>query len=222
MDDPVQARAYSEADFSEPHQAFVDTFVARIPHLVDRAFSVVDLGCGPADVSVRFARAFPNARLVGVDASEAMLSLARDRVHTAGLGARVTFEQRHLPDDSMAVERFDVAISNSLLHHLLDPQVLWHTIASCTTPAAAVFVMDLCRPPDEATVDDLVRAHVHDAPPVLQRDFRASLLAAYRPDEVRAQLAEAGLDLRVEQTTDRHLVVWRSLVPRSTVSTVEP
>ena len=51
------------------------------------------------------------------------------------------------------------------------------------------------------------RRHVGD-PEVLRQDFRNSLIAAYRPDEVRAQLAAAGLaHLAVEQVTDRHLLV---------------
>ena len=29
MDDPEQARAYASADFSEPHQAFVERFTQR-------------------------------------------------------------------------------------------------------------------------------------------------------------------------------------------------
>ena len=44
---------------------------------------------------------------------------------------------------------------------------------------------------------------------MLKRDFHQSLLAAYTPDEVRAQLATAGLDqLKVEAVSDRHLIVW--------------
>lgn len=222
MDDPVQARAYSEADFSQPHQAFVDAFVARFAHLTDRAVTVVDLGCGPADVTVRFARALLRAHVVGVDAAAPMLALARERVVAAGLDTRVVFEQRHLPDAAFPRARFDAVISNSLLHHLRDPQALWRTVATCAAPGAAVLVMDLCRPDDSTTLDKLVREHAHDAPPVLQRDYRASLMAAYRPAEVRDQLATAGLALDVEQTTDRHLIVSGSLTGRSGMGTVAP
>jgi 2-polyprenyl-3-methyl-5-hydroxy-6-metoxy-1,4-benzoquinol methylase len=222
MDDPVQARAYSETDFSEPHQAFVDAFVVRFPELTNRAINVVDLGCGPADVTVRFARAHPRAHVVGIDAAEAMLTLARDRVAAAGLDGRVSVEQRHLPDEGLADTGYDVVISNSLLHHLDDPLGLWHTVKSCTAPEADVFVMDLCRPADDAMLDALVAEHAGDAPPILQRDFRASLMAAYRPGEVRAQIADAGLALRVDRTTDRHVIAWGSLTSRSSIGTVEP
>jgi hypothetical protein len=48
-----------------------------------------------------------------------------------------------------------------------------------------------------------------DEAEILKRDFYNSLLAAYRPDEVRGQLSEAGLDfLEVDVVSDRHFVVW--------------
>ena len=47
-----------------------------------------------------------------------------------------------------------------------------------------------------------------DEPEVLRRDFYNSLLAAYRPEEVREQLDRAGLKrLRVEAVSDRHWLV---------------
>ncbi len=44
---------------------------------------------------------------------------------------------------------------------------------------------------------------------MLQKDFLNSLLAAYRPDEVRKQLAQQGLgQLRIEVVSDRHFIVY--------------
>lgn len=59
MDDPEQARAYAGADFSEPHQAFVERFTQCFPR--HRPRRVLDLGCGAADITIRFARAIPGA-----------------------------------------------------------------------------------------------------------------------------------------------------------------
>ncbi len=46
MDEAEQARAYSEADFAEPHEAFVDAFAERHPR--GPGPLTVDLGCGPS------------------------------------------------------------------------------------------------------------------------------------------------------------------------------
>jgi hypothetical protein len=54
-----------------------------------------------------------------------------------------------------------------------------------------------------------VDRHAPDEPDVLRRDFCNSLCAAFTPDEVRRQLADAGLGrLVVEPVTDRHMVIY--------------
>lgn len=212
MDDEEQARAYSEAEFSEPHDRFVAGFGARFGRLPPS--QVVDLGCGPADVTVRFALAQPACEVLGVDGSEPMLRLGRARVDAAGLAHRVRLERVRLPDPVRAGHAADAVISNSLLHHLHDPAVLWRTVAACARPGAAVYVMDLRRPPDRATLEALVERYASGEPEVLRRDFRASLAAAFEPAEVVVQLARAGLpELAVAAVGDRHLVVSGRLRP---------
>jgi SAM-dependent methyltransferase len=205
MDEPEQARAYSEADFAESHDQFVAAIASRFGSL---SGVVLDLGCGPADPTVRLAIANPGVRIIGVDAGPVMLDLARERIEGAGLSSRIGLEHRRLPDPSLAGRRFGAVVSNSLLHHLPDPMVLWQTVGECARPGATVAIMDLLRPADHQALDRIVTRYVVDAPPVLQADFRNSLLAAYQVDEVEDQVADAGLGgLSVEQIGDRHLLV---------------
>lgn len=210
MDDPAQARAYAEADFTAPHEAFVDHFAQRFPEFSGGA--VLDLGCGPGDVTLRFARRYPQARILGIDGAGAMLALARTAVERAGASGRVRLEHLRLPSDALARAAFDAVISNSLLHHLHEPQVLWQAIRHAARPGAAVFVMDLLRPDSRAAAVALVEQYAADAPAVLRQDFFNSLCAAWRPDEVRAQWARCGLEgMRVEVVSDRHWVAWGML-----------
>jgi SAM-dependent methyltransferase len=206
MDDPEQARAYAGADFSEPHRAFVERFAQCFPR--HRPRRVLDLGCGAADVTIRFARAYPGCELTGVDGAPAMLALAREAITQAELDHRVYLREARLPDTTLAPHAFDTLISNSLLHHLADPQVLWRAVADCAVPGAAVFIMDLRRPDTREQAGRLVREYSGTEPEVLRRDFFNSLLAAYRPEEIAAQLARANLScLQVEAAGDRHVVV---------------
>lgn len=211
MDDPEQARAYAEADFEQPHGQVIGLLRARFPG-VDFAGPVLDLGCGPADITVRFAEAFPAARVDGVDGAEAMLAHGRARVQAAGLTARIRLIHGRLPGVRLPQTGYRALISNSLLHHLHDPMVLWESIRSQGAPGAAVFIMDLMRPADRAQAQALVAEHAGGEPQVLRRDFYNSLLAAFRPAEVEAQLSRARLgSLRVEAVSDRHLVAWGRL-----------
>jgi ubiquinone/menaquinone biosynthesis C-methylase UbiE len=207
MDQEDQARAYAEADFSEPHDHFVSLFRTAFP---DEALigTVLDLGCGSADVTVRFARAFPECRIDGVDGAEAMLGFGRKAVRSAGLEERVRLIKGYLPDARLPLTSYDAVISNSLLHHLADPMVLWSSVKHWGKSGAPIFVMDLLRPESEQRLSELVQRYAADAPEVLRRDFSNSLRAAYRPDEIRTQLEAAGLESLVcDVVSDRHLIV---------------
>jgi len=208
MNEPAQVLAYARADFAEPHGRFIEELRARLAALPPRG-RALDLGCGPGDVVLRFLVAFPGWRLDAVDGATNMLELAREAAADAGFEERVRFVEAVLPDADLPAASYDLVFSNSLLHHLSEPAVLWDCVRRWARPGAAVFVMDLLRPADVAAADALVARHAAGEPDVLRRDFRASLLAAFRPDEVRAQLATAGLGaLAVEVVSDRHLLVW--------------
>ena len=205
MDEHEQAAAYAAADWSESHGKIPGYFRERFPGFA--AGHVIDLGCGTADVTIRLARAFPKVTILGVDGSDAMLSFGRRSVHNAGLDSRITLEKRYLPDASIETRSFDGVICNSLLHHFADPVALWRTGARCVKSGAPVLLIDLVRPPDHETAVEFVKKHAKDAPPVLERDFIASLHAAYTVDEVGQQLIQAGLpQFKVEQVDELHLI----------------
>lgn len=206
MEDEEQARAYSEADFSGPHSMFVRLCGEAWAESEPRG-RVLDLGCGPADITVRLAERFPRLTIDGVDGSAAMLKFGAERVRRHGLEGRVRLIQGRLPACPLPGD-YDAVVSNSLLHHLSEPGVLWEAVRRCARPGALVCIMDLMRPEDETQARALTEFHAADAPAVLRRDFFHSLLAAYRPEEVRAQLAAAGLEeCAVRAISDRHLVV---------------
>lgn len=207
MDDFEQARAYALADFEEPHTLFIEELTRRFPgERFDHV--VLDLGCGTADITRRFAEAFPQCRLHAIDGAEQMLMFARQTVDFLRLHERIRLFKRLLPAESLPKELYHTVISNSLLHHLDEPMVLWQTINRFAAPGGAIFVMDLMRPASREDAERIVRQYAASEPPVLQQDFFNSLLAAYTPEEVRAQLVAAGLGhLEVGVVSDRHLTV---------------
>ena len=118
MDDPEQALVYAQADFEEENQGFVDHFREYFPEFIEG--HILDLGCGPGDIPIRFARALPLCRITGVDASEPMIGLAGVAVKQAGLADRVVFLRERFQGVSLA-EPVDAAVSKSLLHHVPNP-----------------------------------------------------------------------------------------------------
>lgn len=214
MDDAEQARAYAEADFEEPNAHFLSLYEERF---TDALGDVIDLGCGPGDITIRFAQRYPGCRVCGLDGAESMLEFGRKRL--AGLSDvrdRVNFVCSLLPIDEGSTElptlKFDVMISNSLLHHLHEPSVLWQAVAKHSAPDSKILIMDLYRPESRDHAKRIVDQYAADEPEVLKTDFFNSLLAAFLPDEVRAQLDAAGLDgLNVETVSDRHMLIYGSL-----------
>ena len=209
-----QARAYADADFNDSDQAFL----ARVRQLFPEGLGerLVDLGCGPGNISFRLAFSYPSAAVFALDGSAPMLALAREQLQQQlqqwpQLAERLRFVQAVLPDPALPGGA-SALLSNSLLHHLHDPGVLWRSLRQLAAPGAAVYVKDLRRPACLADAEALRARYLGDAPPVLQHDYLASLQAAFTPEEVAAQLSAAGLDgLQVASLEDRYLEVWGQL-----------
>ena len=212
MDDATQAHAYAAADFETPHSMFVELLAERIPSAT-RGGNILDLGCGPADVSIRFAHANPLSKVTGIDGAPVMVELGRHAVAAAGLADRISLQVGRLPAHRADSRAFDGVISNAFLHHLHNPFDLWEAAIAASKPNAWLFVMDLARPASAHDAARLVTVHAAAEPELLKRDFYNSLLAAYEPDEVRAQLARIGLhQTTVETVSDRHWIAWNDLL----------
>ena len=208
MDDPIQAAAYAAADFTEPHNMFVEKFREIFPRIKVTG-KVLDLGCGPADVSIRFARAYPQCRIDGVDGAMAMLQEGTQRLKRENLNDRICLIQGMIPNIEVPEKQYSVIISNSLLHHLHDPVVLWRCIKNYSPQCTAIFVMDLMRPQTTQEAKELVNTYSGAEPLILKQDFYNSLCAAFTLEEVQDQLNTASLDkLEVKAISDRHLIVY--------------
>ena len=211
MNDPLQVDAYAAADFSGTDQAMIDRISMLLQSsggsFADQA-RLLDLGCGPGNITARLAQRWPNCSVLGLDAAERMIAVADQRRRSVGVSSdRLQYGKALLPihhTDRPA----DLIVSNSLLHHLHNPQQLWSSLMPLASPHCLVLHRDLRRPHSEASIDQLCQCHVADAPLVLQRDYRASLHASFTLEEVKAQLLQAGLGhLQVAAVEDRYLEV---------------
>jgi trans-aconitate 2-methyltransferase len=72
MEGQEQAFAYAAADFSVGDQALVDRLVQLFP--AGLGTSVVDLGCGPGNISFRLVDGFPDAKVLGIDGAAATVT----------------------------------------------------------------------------------------------------------------------------------------------------
>jgi len=91
--------------------------IVRVRNPEPRA--ILDLGCGTGSILWECLKAFPAARVVGVDYDETLLSLAHERLKD--YGPRVTLLQRDMRREDWAgglAFDFDAALSATALHWL--------------------------------------------------------------------------------------------------------
>lgn len=205
MDDPKQAEVYACADFEEENQGFVERFKEYFPEFSQE--TVLDLGCGPADISIRFAKLYSGCQIIGVDASAPMIQLGEQAVKAAGLADRIALRCERY-EEVAGARIADAVLSNSLLHHLPNPLQFWQKIRQLVRPGAPVLVMDLLRPESPEAAQAIVDQYAANEPDILRRDFYNSLLAAFTEDEIGSQLARMNLTrLLIDVPDDRHWVV---------------
>ena len=211
MEDVLQAEAYAAADFSSGDRAVlkrIDTLLGVRGEGDGDGLSFVDLGCGPGNISFLLAGRWPGASVLGLDGSAAMLAIAEQRRSgDPGKTHRLRFRQVVLPSPQLKGP-CSAVVSNSLLHHLHDPDVFWRSVRQLATPGTQLYVRDLRRPATHADLEELVCRHAASAPEVLRRDYAHSLRAAFTREEVMGQLKAAGFEaLQVQEVDDRYLEI---------------
>jgi ubiquinone/menaquinone biosynthesis C-methylase UbiE len=206
MVEPDQVEAFATCDFAEVNQSYVSRFAQYFPDASPRA-AVLDLCCGPGDLTLRFARANEGWSIDAVDGSRLMLEYAA-RASGELTDGRVRWIEATVPELSLPRERYDVVLCMGSLHHFHDPAAVWSTVRRGVGKGSIVFVTDFFRPQRIERAAELVSHYARDAPAILQRDYFNSLCAAFTPDELRTQLDAHGMpDLRVATISDRHVVI---------------
>jgi cyclopropane fatty-acyl-phospholipid synthase-like methyltransferase len=115
------------------YERFERTFMALAP--LDGK-TVLDIGCGSGPYAVECARRAA-ARVVGLDAAESMLALARQRAAKMGLTERCTFITGRFPD--MAPNQvFDHTIVMGVMDYVPDPLGFLRALAGCTRQSAVI------------------------------------------------------------------------------------
>ena len=87
---------------------------------IERGHRVLDLGCGTATLTILVKQAYPQARIVGLDADPRILEIAQRKIVRAGLG--VALNQGMACDLPYPNGSFDRVLSSLFFHHLKHEQ----------------------------------------------------------------------------------------------------
>ena len=111
--------------FKAPRLQPAIDLLARIP--LERPQSIVDLGCGPGNVTPLLRQRWPDAEIVGIDNSSEMLAQAREAMPD------IQFEKGDVSDWNPE-QKLDIIFSNAALqwvsgHETLFPDIAAHVAA---------------------------------------------------------------------------------------------
>jgi ubiquinone/menaquinone biosynthesis C-methylase UbiE len=203
MESDQDAREYDAMDHAAVNAQFV---IDLLKSLADLPFlHVLDLGTGTAQIPIELCRRVPQIHVTAVDAAESMLGIAADNIAMAEFDDRIEPVLAGAKALPFAQGRFPVVISNSILHHIAEPQQVISEALRVAEPGGLQFHRDLCRPEDEAQLNRIVTTYAGAANAYQQKLFGDSLRAALTLEEVRDFVAAFGFARETVQTTsDRH------------------
>jgi tRNA (cmo5U34)-methyltransferase len=153
---------------------------------------VLELGTGTGETALRVLARQPGASWVGVDASEAMLRRARERLPDADLRvARL--------EDALPTGPFDLAVSALAVHHLRAPakRDLFRRVGAVLRPGGRFVLADLVvpRPGEQGPIEVDWEMDVPDTAADQEAWLREAGFADVRAEHVRADLAVIVADL---------------------------
>jgi ubiquinone/menaquinone biosynthesis C-methylase UbiE len=201
MDTPEEADGYDAMDHSGPNAAFVD----RLVELGARG-SILDIGTGPGHLPLMVCERVADCTVLGVDLAEHMLAHAERHRADSPYAERIRFQLADAKGLDFEDAAFDTVYSNTILHHIPDPRPFLSEAWRVLRPHGALLIRDLFRPETPERARELVATYAAEETEYNQELFRASLHAAFTPEELRAIVREAGLvgaELVVD--TDRHM-----------------
>jgi len=218
MEEKEQVISYDEADFSEGEE----NLIKQINHyLLKKNISlserdlIVDLGCGPGNISEKLAIKWPNSEVVGIDGSKEMI-LRAEYNKEISVNKKKLKNLRYICSDIKDIKsinfllkkKISLLVSNSLIHHITHLEDFFNTIKSLSNNTVN-FHKDLKRPVDEDAALELKLQCSVKYNETLTNDYYASLRASYTLKELKKFTLESDLSsLDVFEDGHDYLIVY--------------
>jgi SAM-dependent methyltransferase len=161
---------------------------------------VLDIGSGPGVGTCELARLFPDAHVVAVDGSPAMLDRTTQRAAAHGLDQRITTHLAELPDGLDGLEPAEVIWASMSLHHIGDETNALAVLRDLLAPSGLLAVAEMAEPmrvlPDDL---DVGRPGLADRLNRAESDWfaamRAGLSGSVPSSDLESMLSSAGFEM---------------------------
>ena len=214
MDTQAEALTYDEMDHREVNEQFVADLLAFAKSMGNELTGeALDLGTGTARIPIQLCEALEDIRIMAVDLSYEMLDIAKLNIELSSNLERIMLGHCDAKQIELADNRFDLVLSNSIVHHIPDPKSTFAEAIRVCRPQGLLFFRDLLRPNSEDLVKELVKTYAGDEPDHARKMFDDSLRAAFTVEEVQDFVGELGFSPQtVQATSDRHWT-WSAVKP---------
>jgi ubiquinone/menaquinone biosynthesis C-methylase UbiE len=185
-------------------QAYAD-LAARVAAVISEGV-FLEVGPGPALVSIEIATRIPRAQIIGLDISETMIGIGRRNVAEVGLSERITFRQGDAARMPFDDAEFDFVVSSGSLHHWSKPLQVFDEIYRVLKPEQPALISDVRRDAPREKVDEFCR-HINSY--IMRWGLRHSIREAHTPESIEELLSRSPFKKaeRIEPD-DLSMLVW--------------
>jgi SAM-dependent methyltransferase len=107
---------------------------------------VLDIGSGPGVGTCELARLFPDAHVLAIDGSPAMLDRVRNRAVAHGLEGRITTHLAELPNGLDGLEPAELIWASMSLHHVGDEVAALQALGDLLEPSGLIAIAEFSEP----------------------------------------------------------------------------
>ena len=219
MSKKSQVKAYCAADFSLGENNLIK-FISHYLKINNINLSkndlIVDLGCGPGNISEKLSERWPDVNVLGIDGSQEMIKEAESRIFKnkilnkyRNLNYLCTDIRKTSSYEIFSRKKITLLVSNSLIHHINNIDNFFKFIINLSNKETINFHKDLIRPKDEETALKLKDKCSKKYSTILTNDYYASLKASYRKNEIQEKILELNLtSMNVIEETKEYLIVY--------------
>ena len=214
-----QVIAYSEGDFSEGEKnfiKFINNYLKKNKVKLTSDDLIVDLGCGPGNITEKLSLRWPYANILGIDGSDEMILQAENnKIKNKSIGALTNLNylcadiKKLKLKDLTPYKNIRLLVSNSLIHHITHVDEFFEFIKTLSTKDTINFHKDLIRPKNEKRAIELKVKCAEEFSNILADDFYASLKASYTKIELKTKILEKNLSsLDLIEDDNKYLIVY--------------
>lgn len=124
---------------------FISKWLPAVPGVVEKLKAggrAIDIGCGTGVIPVLLAKAFPEAKVAGLDFDARSIEIARENARDAGVGGRIEFKHGSAAELEAPPGGYDFVSTFDCIHDMGDPGGVLRRIRAALAPGGTYLMVE--------------------------------------------------------------------------------